>query len=136
MTNLEHFKKTINKMSAEEIGEIWQSEEMPWCNSLCTEETCAECVKKWANQPHEKPMPELKVGMFVKASNRFNTDLGIIINNTVADVLADADADADALAVAYSSGGYDPIENVIIEAIYSTVGFRYCDKNTCIWRRD
>lgn len=126
MTNLEHFKKRINEMSAEEIGDYWRSEEMPWCNSLCIEETCAECVKKWANQPHIDPMPELKVGMFVKADNKFQTDLGIVINNIC----------ADDLAVAYKSGGYDPLNAVTIKAIYSTVSFRCCDEDTCIWRRD
>lgn len=126
MTNLEWFKKRINEMSAEEIGDYWQREEMPWCNSLCIEETCAECVKKWANKPHKEPMPELKVGMFVKATNEFGTSLGIIINNIY----------NDNLAVAYDGGGFDPVDLVIIEAIYSTVGFRYCDNDTCIWRRD
>lgn len=126
MTNLEHFKKRINEMSAEEIGATWQREEMPWCNSLCIEETCAECVKKWATQPYTDPMPELKVGMFVKADNKFATDLGIVINNIY----------TDDLAVAYKSGGFDLLNAVTIRAIYSTVSFRCCDEDTCIWRRD
>lgn len=129
MTNLEWLKKRINEMSAEEFGTAWGDEVSPWCDgNKCrdTEGNCVECVRRWATKPHENPMPELKVGMFVKATNEFETSLGIIINNIY----------DDNLAIAYESGGYDSIRTIIIEAVYNTVGFRFCDDNTCIWRRN
>lgn len=128
MTNFEWFKKRINEISVEELGKVWETEEAPWCDRNCgdTEDACIICVERWATKPHKNPMPELKVGMFVKAHNEFEKSLGIIIKNIY----------TDDLAVAYEGGGYDPIRSVIIEAIYSTVGFSYCNKDTCIWSRD
>lgn len=127
MTNLEWFKKTINEMSAEEINRFWYEHKEPWCSDdRCNYGSCSDCMMDWINQPHINPMPELKVGMFVKAGNGFETRLGIVINNIY----------TDNLAVAYESGEYDPMEVVTIEAIYSTVGFKFCNDDTCIWRRD
>lgn len=129
MTNLEHFKKRINEMSAEKIGEIWQSEEMPWCNSLCIEETCAECVKKWANQPHIDPMPELKVGMMVKVTDEYNgVYWGIIREREGRKIVTYAGDDS----------GFDFIKDVTIDAIYDAPSFLYAREyeKSIIWRRD
>lgn len=127
MTNLEWFKKRINEMSAEEINRLWYEHKEPWCSDdRCNYGSCSDCMMEWINQPYKEPMPELKVGMFVKADNKFMTDLGIVINNIY----------ADDLAVAYKSGGFDPLNAVKIKAVYSTVSFRCCDEDTCIWRRD
>lgn len=128
MTNFEWFKKRINEISAEELGKAWETEEAPWCDRNCrdTEDACIRCVERWGVKPHEKPMPELKIGMFVKVDNGFSTHLGIIVYNK----------DIRDLAVAYESGGYDYLNCVIVNAVYDAVSFDGCNGRTCIWSKE
>lgn len=130
MTNFEHFKKRINEMSATELGTIWSNDDVPWCGNVCTEDTCVECVTKWANQTHIDPMPELKVGMMVTVSDEDEDSeiyWGIIREHKGCKI------------VSYDGNrGYDYIHNITINAIYDSPSFRYarCNEDTCIWRRD
>lgn len=131
MTNLEWFKKRINEISAEELGKTWETEEAPWCDRNCgdTEDACIRCVERWATKPHEKPMPNLEVGMMVhvKYTDGEVAGLGIVRtwNNN--------------LIVTYEDGGFDPVddEDVIIDAIYKAPSFGYVDSTKlAIWSRD
>lgn len=128
MTNLEWFKKRINEISAEELGKAWENEVAPWCDGNCRdiEDACIGCVERWGVKPYKEPMPELKIGMFVKVDNSFSTHLGIIVyNKEIRD-----------LAVAYKNGGCDYLHCVTVRAVYDAMSFNDCDDGTCIWSKE
>lgn len=128
MTNLEKLKTELNKMSLGEFVETVSGP--PWCSAMAPEceahTTCVRCGKTWAEREYKKPMPKLKIGMFVKVDNGFSTQLGIIVyNKEIRD-----------LAVAYKNGGYGYLHCVTVEAVYDAMGFDDCTGNNAIWRKD
>lgn len=129
MTNLEWYKEQIKNMDSAQLG-VFVEHQSPWCddNNSC-EGRCVECATAWFTEKHKYPMPELQIGMFVRAQpicsvKRDVSYLGIIVKDVY---------DNEDLAIAYADGAWDKISNVAIKAIYNTTCFNCCCADNVIW---
>lgn len=124
MTNREWFVDKITTMSDEELAHFIEVEEDLWCGDNCElyNCNCEKCMIDWLKKEHIEPMPELKVGMFVKVRHTFGDyGIGVVTQNIVV----------------YENGGFDwisQIKNDVI-AIYQANCFDGCNDNNIIWEK-
>lgn len=127
MTNREWYLNKLNGMTNEELANYIEAEDAPWCSDSCLD-SCPQCAKKWFDEEHINPMPELEVGMFVRCVDYVGKkNLGIVVSKK--------SCGFDGLAIAYHDGLWDDVNNVDIINIYNAVCFDGCTRETCIWRK-
>lgn len=129
MTNREYMMKQLENMSDEEFCAFLEKHDRPWCyGKTCTYDNCTDCRKKWAEATYKEPMPELRVGMFVKVRHYHSTEdyIGVIT----------LDED-DNKVIVYKETTWDFVARVKdnIIAIYNNRCFLDCEEDeNCIWR--
>lgn len=120
MTNSEWFKEwiksKIDEMTDDELSDF-----------ICYEYAAPKdnmnykiFATEWLNQEHQKPMPELKDGMFVEvklADN--NAILGVVLNNTI-----------------ILQNGRWCSTTFCITKVFDTCCFNLCNDGNCIWRKE
>lgn len=131
MTNREHMMKQIEKMSDEEFCAFLENHDRPWCyGKTCTDNMhCTDCRKKWAEATYKEPMPELRVGMFVKVRHYIFPSPEDYIGVITLD-------ENDNNVIVYKETTWDfvaSVKNNII-AVYNASCFIDCDDEHCIWR--
>lgn len=130
MTNREWLNKEIQTMTNDEFIVCFGSVP-PWCeqtDDVVCDGNCKTCIQEWIAKEHKEPMPELRVGMFVKVRHYHSTEdyIGVIT----------LDENNDKIIV-YKETTWDfvaSVENNII-AIYNANCFLDCEEDeNCIWR--
>ena len=122
MTNREWFVEAVKTMNTEGLSNMLGCP----CDRICNDNDgmcdgdCREAWIKWFDKERIKPMPELKVGMFVNVRHTFGDyGIGVVTQDTVV----------------YENGGFDwisQIKNDVI-AIYQANCFDGCNDNNIIW---
>lgn len=129
MTNYEWFVQNVNTMTIETLSNMLGCP----CSKICDDNdsicdgTCQKAWIKWFNKEHKEPMPELRVGMFVKVRHYHSTEdyIGVITLD-----------ENDNKVIVYKETTWDfvaSVKNNII-AIYNSSCFIDCDDENCIWR--
>ena len=129
MTNREHMIRQLENMSVKEFCDFMESSNTPWCTKeRCSGYTCAECKCDWAEATYKEPMPELRVGMFVKVRHNNSTEdyIGVITLD-----------ENDNKVIVYKENTWDFVARVKdnIIAVYKTNCFIDCDDESCIWKK-
>lgn len=129
MTNREWYIDKITTMSDEELAHFIEVEDNLWCGDNCESYNCncEKCMIDWLKEKHVEPMPELRVGMFVKVRHNHSTEdyIGVITLD-----------ENDNKVIVYKETTWDFVARVKdnIIAIYKTNCFIDCDDEHCIWR--